>query len=170
MLLKFKTGLESALAVLTSFMLAVMVCLMLWQVFTRYVLQTPALFTEEMLRFTMIWMALLGSAYCFGRRKHLSLVFVLEVLSPSKRRVVTIINDIIVLCFAFFILFLGGIRAVESTMQQFSPILRVPIGYVYLILPITAVLIFILQSLNMIDVIQNGDRSNTSQKKSLEEA
>ena len=84
MLTKLKTSLERALAALTSFMLAVMVCLMLWQVFTRYVLQTPALFTEEMLRFTMIWMALLGSAYCFGRRKHLSLVFVLEALPPRK--------------------------------------------------------------------------------------
>lgn len=164
MLKTLKTGLEKALAVLTSFMLAVMVCLMLWQVFTRYVLQTPALFTEEMLRFTMIWMALLGSAYCFGRRKHLSLVFVLEALSPAKRRLFVVVNDIIVLCFAFFILFLGGIRAVESTMQQFSPILRVPIGYVYLILPITAVLIFILQSLNTIDFIKNSDRAPASQE------
>lgn len=166
MLTKLKTSLERALAALTSFMLAVMVCLMLWQVFTRYVLQTPALFTEEMLRFTMIWMALLGSAYCFGRRKHLSLVFVLEALPPAKRRVFFIINDVIVLCFAFFILFLGGIRAVESTMQQFSPILRIPMGYVYLILPITAVLIFILQSLNTIEFIRHGDKPQAPQKTS----
>lgn len=153
MLLRIKTGLERILLAITATMLAIMVCLMLWQVFTRYVLAIPALFTEELLRFTMIWMALLGSAYAFGTNQHLSLGLVVEMLSPTKRRVLAIVNGLIVLGFAFVILLFGGIQASVSTMQQFSPILRVPIGYVYLILPITAVLIVILQCLNLILLI-----------------
>ncbi|QQM30383.1 TRAP transporter small permease [Martelella lutilitoris] len=156
---KTKHALESALLYLTSAMLAIMAGLMLWQVFTRYVLASPALYTEELLRFMMIWMAFLGSAYAFGTRQHLSLVFVIEALSGRKKLILMLINDTVVLVFSAFILFLGGIKAVTSSMTQFSPIMRIPIGEVYLIMPIAAVLIFILQSLNMIILIRDSNRA-----------
>lgn len=155
MLDKIKRAIETLLLGVTSAMLAVMVALMLWQVFTRYVLAAPALYTEELLRFMMIWMAFLGSAYAFGTRQHLSLVFAVEALSGRKRLILMLINDSVVLIFSFFILFMGGIRAVTSSMAQFSPIMRVPIGDVYLIMPIAAALIFVLQLLNMIELVRN---------------
>ncbi|MET3598333.1 TRAP transporter small permease [Martelella mangrovi] len=157
---KTKHALESLLLYLTSAMLAIMVGLMLWQVFTRYVLAAPALYTEELLRFMMIWMAFLGSAYAFGTRQHLSLVFAIEALSGRKKLILMLINDAVVLVFSVFILFLGGIKAVSSSMAQFSPIMRIPIGDVYLIMPIAAVLIFILQSLNMIILVRDSNRAS----------
>ncbi|TCT28924.1 TRAP transporter small permease [Martelella mediterranea] len=161
MLGKTKNVLESLLVYLTSAMLAVMVCLMLWQVFTRYVLSAPALYTEELLRFTMIWMAFLGSAYAFGTRQHLALIFVVDALSGRKRLLLMLINDSVVLLFSVFILFIGGIKAVTSSMTQLSPIMRIPIGDVYMIMPITAVLIFILQLLNMAELIKEYNKNNT---------
>ncbi|MAM09860.1 MAG: hypothetical protein CML23_05250 [Rhizobiaceae bacterium] len=156
---KIKHALESSLLYLASAMLAIMAGLMLWQVFTRYVLASPALYTEELLRFMMIWMAFLGSAYAFGTRQHLSLVFVIEALSGRKKLILMLINDTVVLVFSAFILFLGGIKAVTSSMTQYSPIMRIPIGEVYLIMPIAAVLIFILQSLNMIILVRDSNRA-----------
>ncbi|WP_181409747.1 TRAP transporter small permease [Martelella alba] len=155
MLDKIKTTLEKILLYLTSAMLAVMVCLMLWQVFTRYVLASPALYTEELLRFMMIWMAFLGSAYAFGTRQHLSLVFMVDAMSGRKQLILMLINDAVILLFALLILLPGGIKAVTSSMEQFSPIMRIPIGEVYMIMPITAVLIAILQILNMADLLRN---------------
>ena len=37
----------------------------LWQVFSRYVLNNPATFTEEVSRFAVIWLSLLGTAYAY---------------------------------------------------------------------------------------------------------
>nr|WP_319387859.1 TRAP transporter small permease [uncultured Cohaesibacter sp.] len=157
MLRKIKSNVEFALASITSTMLVVLVALAIWQVFTRYVLKTPALFTEELLRFSMIWMGLLGAAYAFGIKEHLSLGILPSMLSGRKRKALVLFNDLVVLFFAFFILFLGGMRAVESSMQQFSPILRLPMGQVYYILPITAVLIFVLQGLNTILALTSSE-------------
>lgn len=145
-----KNVVQSILAVLISATLVVLVALAVWQVFTRYVLQTPALFTEETLRFAMIWMGLIGSAYAFGVKGHLSLGLVVDAMSGWKRMALIVFNDLVVLYFAYFVLFKGGMRAVESSMNQFSPILRLPMGQVYYILPITAVLIILIQGIDLI--------------------
>ena len=44
----------------------------LWQVFSRYVLNNPATFTEEVSRFAVIWLSLLGTAYACGKLEHMA--------------------------------------------------------------------------------------------------
>lgn len=60
-------------------MLALVVCVV-WQVFSRYVLNQPSTLTDELARFLMIWVGLLGAAYTVGAQRHLSLSIYL--LSP----------------------------------------------------------------------------------------
>ena len=157
MLLSIKYVLEKALVTITSIMLVVMLALALLQVFSRYVLQSPAIYTEETLRFVMIWMGFLGSAYAFGKDQHLRLVFLGELLSPSKRRILLTINGLIVIFFSMIILLVGGINMVKSSMTQVSPILTVPMGYVYIILPVAAVLITLLQGANLLLLWKNPE-------------
>lgn len=38
-----------------------------WQIFTRWILKNPSTFTDEFLRYVLIWASMLGSAYCFTR-------------------------------------------------------------------------------------------------------
>ena len=50
---------------ISSFSIIVMVLLVIcvtWQVFSRYVLQIPSTVTDEIARFSMIWVGLLGAA------------------------------------------------------------------------------------------------------------
>lgn len=150
MLLTIKYALEKALVTVTSIMLVVMVALALLQVFSRYVLQRPAIYTEETLRFVMIWMGFLGSAYAFGKNEHLCLVFLGEMIGPRRKRILLTVNGLITIFFSMIILLFGGINMVRSGMNQVSPILTVPMGYVYLILPLAAVLITLLQGANLV--------------------
>tara|TARA_R100001509_G_scaffold85238_1_gene48529 strand:- start:320 stop:823 length:504 start_codon:yes stop_codon:yes gene_type:complete len=145
-----KHGIERLLLVIISITLCGMVVLMLWQVFTRYVLATPALFTEETLRFTMIWMALLGSAYCFGSRKHLSLDLLVFLGPMWWRKGLAMLNGVISIAFASFTMLIGGWGASMSAMAQLSPIMQIPMGMVYLAVPVSAGLIILLQALNII--------------------
>ena len=46
--------------------MAVMVLNVLWQVFTRYVVGAPSSFTDELARYLMIWVGVLGAAYVAG--------------------------------------------------------------------------------------------------------
>lgn len=156
MLLKLKNGIEKALVCVTALQLTVMLVLAVWQVFSRYVLKAPAIYTEETLRFVMIWMGFLGSAYAFGLDHHLRLVFLLERLGKHGRKLLLTANGLIVIFFSMIILLIGGIKMVQSGMGQISPILNVKMGYVYLILPISAILITLLQSVNLALLWQRG--------------
>ena len=147
-MLLFKKGLERTLLALICALLVIMVCLMLWQVFTRYVLATPALFTEETLRFTMIWMALLGTAYCFGARKHLSLELLVHVSPPRVQRALGVFNGLVTIAFAGFVMLMGGWQASQSAMTQLSPIMQLSMGLIYLAVPVSAGLIIVLQAIN----------------------
>jgi len=159
MLKNVKVWTERALLAVMASMLTIMVCLMLWQVFTRYALGVPALYTEETLRFLMIWMALLGAAYCFGAERHLALGLVPAMLAPGGQRVLYVFNALIVIVFAVVVLLLGGIKASQSAMSQVSPIMQIPIGYVYLILPLSAVLTCLLQGVNLFLVLTGRKRT-----------
>jgi TRAP-type C4-dicarboxylate transport system permease small subunit len=149
MLASVKNALERFLVSLISLMLVAMLLLAIWQVTSRYILQAPAIYTEETLRFVMIWMGLLGSAYAFGADQHLKLVFLADRLSPRGKTILATVNGLIVMFFALAILLLGGVRMVRSGMSQVSPILNVRMGYVFAILPVCAVLIAVLQGIGV---------------------
>ncbi len=157
MLAKFKRVLEHALVTVTSIMLVVMLALAITQVFSRYVLKAPAIYTEETLRFIMIWMGFLGSAYAFGLDQHLSLVFLYERLSAHGKKILATINGMIVIFFSMVILLVGGINMVQSGMGQISPILNIKMGYVFIILPVSAILITLLQGVNLLLLWQKKD-------------
>lgn len=53
-------------------MIGLVICVV-WQVFSRYVLSAPSTMTDEMARFSMIWVGLLGAAYGVGAQSHLSI-------------------------------------------------------------------------------------------------
>lgn len=140
---KIKKVLDKSILFLASTLLIVLVLGALWQVFTRYVLQSPSTFTNELLGFLLVWTSLLGACYAFGSNKHLALTFVTNKLSGKKLLIVTIINDIFVVAFSVIILLKGGMEAVNTTMSQVTPILGINKGLVYTILPLSgAIIIF----------------------------
>jgi len=58
-----------ALIALATFMILVVT----WQVISRYVLRAPSSLTEEIARFGLIWLGLLGSVYTFRNRMHVGI-------------------------------------------------------------------------------------------------
>ena len=60
---KIDSFLEKALILIMS----LMVVNVLWQVFSRYLLTNPSSFTDELARYLMIWIGVLGAAYLSGR-------------------------------------------------------------------------------------------------------
>ena len=126
-------ALERALAVL----MAAMVLAVLWQVATRYLLHGPSSLTEELARFGLMWLGLLGASYGFGQRAHLAV----ELL--PRNRILELVVAACVAAFAIFILVIGGLRLVNVTLAlgQTSPVLHLERGYVYLALPLSGALV-----------------------------
>lgn len=115
----------------------------LWQVFSRFVIGRSSSFTEEFARFALIWLSVLGAAYLNGLRAHLSIDYLLKKLPALERLKRIKIIEFIMAAFALVVLVVGGLNLVYITLHlgQTSPALRVPLGYVYMIVPISGLLI-----------------------------
>lgn len=123
--------------------LGVMVLNVLWQVFTRFFTSNPSSFTDELARYLMIWLGILGAAYVTGKQEHVAIDFFVKKLRRKHRKIADIFVRFSVLGFAFFGMLLGGGRLVYITLklQQYSPSLQIPLAVVYAIIPISGLLI-----------------------------
>lgn len=115
----------------------------LWQVFSRYVLNTSFSWTEELARFSLIWLSILGAAYLNARREHLSMDFLYGKFSDANRKKLSILIEILVFLFALIVMVIGGLNLVYTTLHldQLSGTLRIPLGYIYAIMPFSGFLI-----------------------------
>ena len=130
-----------------------------WQVFCRYCLNSPSAFTDELARFLMIWLGMLGACLLFGKNGHLALNLLLIRLSAASRRVLQCVIHLMVLAFVFAAMGHGGAILMQRIMFQSSPAMHIPMGYIYSILPISAVLISIYMVLNIYDVLSGRTAS-----------
>lgn len=115
----------------------------LWQIFTRFVLKNPSSFTEELARYLLIWVGLLGAAYASGKKMHLAIDIILENLKRAAKKTAEFTIQVFIFLFALFVMVIGGIRlvAITLTLNQISAALRIKLGYVYLVIPISGILI-----------------------------
>ncbi|WP_207902605.1 TRAP transporter small permease [Reinekea marinisedimentorum] len=126
---------------------------MTWQVFSRYILNDPSSFTDELSRYTMIWLGLLGASYLFGKNAHLAITLLPSHLPEKANTALQIFIQILILTFVVLAMIKGGSALVGRTMQQLSPALQIPMAYIYMILPISGVVTVIYVALNMIDTV-----------------
>ena len=123
--------------------MSVMVINVIWQVFTRFVVGTPSSFTDELARYLMIWLGILGAAYVSGRNMHVAIdVLPLRSSSKTQKKLKLLVYTLIVL-FALFAMVVGGCRLVYITyaLDQQSPALQIPLALVYLAIPVSGLLI-----------------------------
>lgn len=122
---------------------ALLVLDVLFQVLSRYILGTSFSWTEEFARFSLIWMTMVGAAYLNAKREHLSMDFLYEKLSDANKRKVSILIEALIFLFALIVIVIGGMNLVFTTLHlgQLSGTLRIPLGYVYAILPFSGLLI-----------------------------
>ncbi|NLZ04904.1 MAG: TRAP transporter small permease [Phycisphaerae bacterium] len=138
-LLLVKKVLDRMLETLVMVVVAVLVLDVLLQVFTRFVLNKPSSWTEELAVFMLIWVSLLGAAVALGRGAHLGIDYFMGKLPERVRLATEVFVFFCVAAFSFLVMVLGGIDLVRSTLElgQPSPALNVQMGHVYLAVPIS---------------------------------
>ena len=119
-----------------------MVLVVTWQVFTRYLLNSPSSFTEELSTYFLIWISLLGAVYALRKQAHLGIDILTNRLSGSAKKLSHYIIHFAIIAFSLFVLIWGGVRLVWVTLQlnQISASLEIKIGYIYFVFPISGLL------------------------------
>lgn len=140
---KIKKYLDRVIEKLLITIFGLMVINVIWQVITRYFSENPSSFTDELSRYLMIWLGILGAAYVTGKNEHVSIDFFIKKISVQNRKILTLFITLSIICFAIIALVIGGGRLVYITLilQQYSPSLKIPLALVYSILPISGILI-----------------------------
>lgn len=148
-LTKTKNAINFILSRLAGLLLITMSALVLYQVFTRYVLDNPAAFTEELVTYTLIWTGFVGAAYAFSSRQHMALLFVRDKFPPRSKKILMVATDALVLAFALLVITIGGTQLAMSAAKELSPLLGISRGLVYAVAPISGVFIVVVQVLNI---------------------
>jgi len=133
------TVLRNALIIL---MVALVVAVS-WQVISRYIFSAPSSWTEEVARFLLIWVGVLGAAYAFRTGVHLGLDVLPKKLTGNTAKALKFFTLLIVSVFAVAVLIIGGGGLVSLTweLKQYSAVLGLPIAFVYSVIPVSGVLI-----------------------------
>lgn len=149
----FNKVLEVTLIVFTS----VLVLDVLWQVFSRYVLNSPSSFTDEMAGYLLIWVSLLGAAYVTGSKEHLAIDILLQRSPPHRQRILKIVIQCVILGFSTSVLVIGGSWLVYTRffLGVKSAAIQIPLGYVYIVLPLSGIIIVYYSIFHLIEVIKN---------------
>lgn len=151
--MNFRKRVDSALFVFLVFLMAAMVLNVLWQVASRYIFQSPSNFTDELSRYLLIWVSLLGASYVAGKKLHLAIDIIPQKLEGKNERNLNILINLLVALFALFVMVWGGLNLVYITLklEQISAALNIPLGYVYLAIPLSGLFIIYYSIVNLFE-------------------
>lgn len=150
----FRNGITRILNGLAGISFLAMVLLTCWQVLTRYVLQNPSTWSEELVGYLFAWMSLLGASLVTCERGHMNIPIIVERFSVPIQKLLNCLGEVIAFLFSAIILVFGGVQITTLAMGQMTSSLGVPIGIFYIVLPLCGVLNMIYTVLNIMDILQ----------------
>ncbi|QDG38864.1 TRAP transporter small permease [Alteromonas mediterranea] len=134
----------------------------IWQVVSRYILKDPASATEELSRFILIWIGILGAAYAYRQHAHLGFNLIVERQSRKVKRLLLTFVEVIVIIFCALVMLYGGSELVLLTLEleQISAALGVKMGFIYSVLPLSGGLIIAYALVNITTLWRNDNKES----------
>ena len=134
---------ERTLDLLLGAAILVMVVSMVWQVIGRYVFSRAPGWSEELARFLMLWLTMLGAAAALRSGAHLSVTSLVDALPPRALAWALAFRDAALVGAAGLLAWYGFLFARLNGAQE-SAALEIPMSVPYGALPVGAVLIVVL--------------------------
>lgn len=128
--------------VLVGFILALMVVTVSVGIFARYFFNKPLVFSDELARYSNIWLTFLGTALVLKKGEHIVIDFVVNMLGSRVKKWVRVINTAIVML-TILVLFFNGIWLTKVSHLMVTPAFRIPYSYIYIVMPISCFLMLL---------------------------
>ncbi len=117
-------------------MLVIASSLGLFQIFTRFILATPAEWTEVLIRFSLIWMVFMGIPAAFRQGAMVSVDVLYRHSGPAGRRVLGAIAAAAALALIGVVIWWGWDYANRGKVQSVVGLEGVSMFWAYLALPV----------------------------------
>lgn len=134
-----KTVIDKIIEIISTIILGVMSCLVVYQVVTRYVFNAPSAISEILSQYLFVWMIMFGSAYVYGSREHLTIDILKDKFNPKTNMAVEILANICLFVFIALICVWGGYLYTVKSAPQVDAQLKISKAILYSSLPITGV-------------------------------
>jgi TRAP-type C4-dicarboxylate transport system permease small subunit len=117
------------IAIILLFIALIVSCVL--QVFSRKILNNSYPWTEELARYSFIWVHFLGSTICIRFRNHATITMVKDALPGNGQKILDLLISAI-LIIASVVLLYGGIKMAQMTGNQVNAGLKIPMSFVYI--------------------------------------
>ena len=138
-LLRFDRWLGALESAVLAALVALITAVTFAQVFARYVLSSPLIWSEELARYLFVWIVLIGAAAAVRLNEHFGLDLLRRHAPPALRTAIGALSMLVVaLCLAG--LLVTGIMETRQAAGQISPGLQVGLHWAYAAMPVGAAL------------------------------
>ena len=108
------------------------------QVIARYVFNNSLFWSEELILYSLVTMSFLTMGMGVRYASHISVEAVYAIASPRMTRALQIGATSLGLIFAGALIYYGTKLSFNtSRMGQLSPAMRIPVGYIYMVIPLS---------------------------------
>ena len=114
----------------TGFALALLLLAVLWGVLTRYVTESPAVWTTELSGILFTWVVFLGASTAWYEGRHIRVTLLLDALPDGPARVLRFLGDLAVAAFLCYGTWLA-IGMMDMGVSRLSPVTRIPFSWVW---------------------------------------
>ena len=132
-------GINSLVRWIIIVLMLVMTVTVFLQILFRYVFNLPLGWSEEMWRFAFVWVSFFGASALMRVREHVNVTVFLERLPPRIQAAAVFLSNLgALICVYFFLV--GGIALTTNEWRQLAPAMEIPMGWVYLAIPVSSAL------------------------------
>jgi TRAP-type C4-dicarboxylate transport system permease small subunit len=119
------------------FALTVMLVVIFYQVLLRYVFNNANSWSEELARYMHILLVYMSCGYATRMREHIKIDMLINILPKYFRPLAVRFGELLFLAFCLVIIYFGVKQSISVlTMGRISSALKLPMGIVYLLLPV----------------------------------
>lgn len=140
----------------------IMVIFVIMQVIFRYVINVSLGWSEEVVRYGLIWMTWISTSYAIQKNSHIRVEIVKNLFSSKIKK---IIETIVIVLWFSLVLFLAieGTKLVMTihSTGQVSPSTQIPMWFVYLAVPIGATLMSIRLLQELYKLFKYGEKEES---------
>ena len=154
-------GIKKALSYITNVEYAIMVVTFVAMVIAYFIsvvnrnfIKASMPWTEEVAMYSMIYMALLGTEVGLRDGTQVAVTAVIEKLHGVTKKIVSIIEQIILEIFSFVML-KAGLFSKQLQTGQTTPVLKVPMSVMYFSLVLTFALILVIQAVVLVEKVMD---------------
>lgn len=155
--------------IIETIMAVLIVCMVganFWQIFTRFVLNHAADWTEEFMRYALIWLTMLGVPYAYGKNQHIAIEFIVDTFSERGKKINAIFVESLILVLSVSVFIIGGIMVTLNAKGQLSAALQMPMEFYYMGVPVAGFLMVFYTVPRLLELVrQRNSESHVTERK-----